>query len=113
MADALEHREEIGDGIEAQMALAKFAASDDFGGEFVGLIGGVEPEVNALADAKLASGMDEGFPQIWLGGKLTREQHFDSSVQKFRGRRDWKGRRAGHANRCDVRRVAPAGRACC
>ena len=42
VSDALEHAEEIGDRIEAEMALAEFAAGDDLGSEFVRLLGRVE-----------------------------------------------------------------------
>ena len=67
VSDALEHGEEVGDRIEAQMALAELAASDDLGGEFVRLLGGVEAEVDAFADAQLASGMNESLPHIGFG----------------------------------------------
>ena len=83
VSDALDHGEEIRDAVEAEMALAKFPAGDDFCREFVGLLGGVETKVNALAQAQLASGMDESFPQVGLGGELAREQHFDFAMKEL------------------------------
>ena len=68
--DAFDYGEEIRDRIEVEMALAKFAAGNDFGSEFVGVLGSFASEVDALADAELSSGMNESFPNVGFGREL-------------------------------------------
>ncbi len=80
VADAIEGGEEICDRLEADAALAKFCARQNFGLQFVMV---AEEEVLAYAD--FAAGTDEAFPVIGLGGELASEQHFDAAVKKIAG----------------------------
>ncbi len=59
MSDALEAHGEIGDRSEADGALAKGAAVDDFAGEF---LWADAAEEDALAHAELAARADQRFP---------------------------------------------------
>jgi hypothetical protein len=93
VSDALDHGEEVRHGIEAQMALAKFAAGDDLCRQFVRRFSSVKSEVDALANAELATRMDQRLPHIRLAGKLLRQQHFDFPMQELRGCRvSWRNR---------------------
>jgi len=65
------------------VALAKFAASDDLGLEFVV----VATEEKMLADADFAARADETFPIVRIALQLACEQNFDASLQKISGRR--------------------------
>src|SRR6516162_6600277 len=73
MSDALDDGEKIGDRIEAEMTLAKLATPNDLGRQLVGVVAGFESEVNALADTKLASGMDKRFPSVGVSRNLACE----------------------------------------
>ena len=80
VADAIEGGEEICDRLEADAALAKFSASQDLGLQFVAFA-----EEQAFADADLAAGTDQAFPIVGVGGKLSRQQHFDAAVEEIAG----------------------------
>ena len=80
MAYAIEGGEEICDRREADAAFAEFRASQNFRLQFVTV---AEKEV--LADADLASGTNQAFPVVGLGGQLAGQQHFDAAVKKIGG----------------------------
>ena len=65
VADLFYVGEEIVDRGEADVTLAKFAAGDDLGVEFV-----IIAEEKMLADSDLSPGPDETFPIIRLGSQL-------------------------------------------
>ena len=60
------------------MALAEFRAGQDLGLQFVMLA-----EEQAFADADLASGTNQAFPIVGLGGELARQQNFDAAVEEI------------------------------
>jgi len=87
VADLIECGEEIVhamSGREADAALAEFGAGQDLSLKFVAIR---LAEEQAFADADLASGTDQAFPVIGMGGELTGQQNFDASVGDIAGRR--------------------------
>jgi hypothetical protein len=82
MADFLDAGEEVVHGSEADVALAKFAAGDDLGLEFVAVA-----EEKMLADADFAAGTHETFPIVRVALQLACEQDFDTTAEEVaRGR---------------------------
>ena len=82
MADLLDAGEEVVDRTEADVALAKFAAGDDLGLEFI-----VVAEEKVLADADFAAWTHEAFPIVRIALELTCEQDFDLAAEEVaRGR---------------------------
>jgi hypothetical protein len=82
MADFIDAGEEVVNGCEADVALAKFAAVDYLGMEFV-----VLAQEKMLADADFAAGADEALPNVRIALQLSCEQDFDTTAEEVaRGR---------------------------
>lgn len=82
MPDFIDASEEVVHFSEADVALAKFAAVDYLGLEFV-----VLAEEKMLADSNFAAGADEAFPIVWIALQLSCEQDFDTTAEEVaRGR---------------------------
>ena len=82
MADLLDAGEEVVCRSEVEVALAKFAAGDDLGLEFV-----VVAEEKVLADADFAAWTHEAFPIVRIALQLPSEQDFDTAAEEVtRGR---------------------------
>ncbi len=86
MADLFYEFEKLLYRSEADAALAKIAARDDFGLEFV-VIFVVISEEQTFTDADFASGAHQAFPFVGFGLQLPGEEDFYSSVEKIPGRR--------------------------
>jgi hypothetical protein len=80
VSDAIEDRKEIVDRIEADMALAVFAAVKNLGLEFVAV-----SEVKALTDSDFASGANQALPVVGMTGKLASKEDLDASAEKIAG----------------------------
>ena len=82
VADLFHAGEEVIHGDETDMALAEFAAGDDFGLKFV-----VIAEEKMFADSNLAARPDQTFPIVGIALQLPGKQDFDTAAKEVaRGR---------------------------
>jgi hypothetical protein len=81
MTDLFQAREEIFHGRKAYLTLAKTAAGNYLGAQFI-----LFSKEQGFADTDLPSRTHQAFPRVWMLGELAGEQDFDSSPQKISGR---------------------------
>lgn len=80
MSGALEHREEIRHGREADAARAELSSRENFGLKLV-----LISQNQALADADFASGADQALPLIRILADLSRKQYLHFPMQEVTG----------------------------